>query len=102
MRSAGSRTAVARPQRTARTVEDEVSPMPAVRLRLTQAQACHGITVVTADGEIDFDTASFLEGTLATAESRRVVLDLAKVTFMDSSGINAVLRVHNTLTGGDG
>jgi anti-sigma B factor antagonist len=46
-------------------------------------------------GELDLDTAPRLEETLATlrAEGRpRLVLDLRKLTFMDSTGLRLVIR----------
>lgn len=48
-------------------------------------------------GEVDMATASVLEARLATAERHahlEMVVDLAKVTFMDSSGVHALVRAE--------
>jgi anti-anti-sigma factor len=50
---------------------------------------------VTPIGEVDILTASELPRKLATLRGReplRVVFDLSRVTFIDSSGINALVR----------
>jgi anti-anti-sigma factor len=50
---------------------------------------------VTPIGELDILTASELPRTLAALRGReplRVVFDLSRVTFIDSSGINALVR----------
>ena len=54
--------------------------------------------VVTAGGELDMDTATLLHHQLAaqvTQGRTNLVLDLAGVPFMDSSGLNIVLRAMN-------
>ncbi|WP_290057657.1 STAS domain-containing protein [Amycolatopsis solani] len=51
-----------------------------------------GVTVLTMAGEIDLLTVPEFAATLATCTEGPVVLDLTAVTFLDSSGINAVLR----------
>ena len=51
-------------------------------------------TVVGVGGEIDMDTTPMLEDLLqevVDAGARHVVLDLAGVTFMDSSGLNLLV-----------
>jgi anti-anti-sigma factor len=51
------------------------------------------VVVVAANGDLDLSTAPELEHALVTAqaEGRDVVLDLRGVTFMDSSGLRAIL-----------
>jgi stage II sporulation protein AA (anti-sigma F factor antagonist) len=56
------------------------------------------IQVITLTGEIDTDTAAVLTQALAATSEDCVVLDLSHVTFMDSAGINTLLRAHRTLT----
>jgi anti-anti-sigma factor len=60
--------------------------------------------VVYAAGEIDASTLSALQGALAGAleQSSSVVLDMGGVTFMDSSGLGALLGSHRAAqqTGG--
>ncbi|MFI0514932.1 STAS domain-containing protein [Streptomyces sp. WSLK1-5] len=56
-----------------------------------------GITVLGVDGEIDHDNVSGLTRALPPAEAaegRRVVVDLSRVTFMDSSGVNALITAY--------
>jgi stage II sporulation protein AA (anti-sigma F factor antagonist) len=58
------------------------------------------IAVVRAEGEIDLSNAEELAGALASSQctdSDGVVLDLAGVPFMDSSGLRAVLVASNEL-----
>ncbi len=54
-----------------------------------------GLVVVTVGGDLDVDTATALRQQLADQlrEGRRhIVLDLTGVPFMDSSGLNIILR----------
>jgi anti-anti-sigma factor len=63
------------------------------RLVVTMDQGA-GIAVVTARGEVDLDTASLLDAALREAldtRSRLLVVDLAGVTFLSSSGLAALL-----------
>ncbi|GAA2458456.1 STAS domain-containing protein [Streptomyces glaucus] len=56
-----------------------------------------GITVVTVRGEIDHHTADPLRQALTPpdgAAGPRTVADLSGVTFMDSSGINALIAAY--------
>jgi len=59
-----------------------------------------GIRVVALAGEIDHHTAETLRRALdAHGEScPRVVADMGKVTFMDSSGINIFIAAHRALS----
>ncbi|WP_329530540.1 STAS domain-containing protein [Streptomyces sp. NBC_01450] len=57
-------------------------------------------TVIAVRGEVDLDNAAELDEALAAASRAcqgSVVLDLAGVTFLDSTTINVVLRAHGTL-----
>ena len=56
--------------------------------------------LVTVSGELDLATAPRLEAifeALEPAPSDRVVVDLAAVTFLDSSGIRALVRAKRRL-----
>lgn len=55
-----------------------------------------GAAVVALAGECDLSVRDKLTGVLLTAvaESRVVVVDLAGLTFLDSSGIHALVRAH--------
>ncbi|GAA3890944.1 hypothetical protein GCM10023084_49430 [Streptomyces lacrimifluminis] len=72
---------------------------PSGRLRITHTTA-KGIRLVSLHGEIDHHVRDALSQALlpaATAEhegSHRIVADLSGVTFLDSSGINVFLQVH--------
>ncbi|MFF3659156.1 STAS domain-containing protein [Streptomyces olivochromogenes] len=57
-------------------------------------------TVIAVRGEVDLDNAGELDEALAAAGRGcpgAVVLDLAAVTFLDSTTINVVLRAHGLL-----
>jgi stage II sporulation protein AA (anti-sigma F factor antagonist) len=59
-----------------------------------------GIRVLTLAGEIDRDTGQTLRQALdaSGAPRPRIVVDLSRVTFMDSTGINIFVAAHRTLT----
>jgi anti-anti-sigma factor len=51
--------------------------------------------VITLSGELDIASAQMLEATLADAcgeGAEQIVLDMAGIDFMDSMGLNAILR----------
>lgn len=57
--------------------------------------------VVAVHGEVDLLTAPSLEAALAQADGRvasRVVLDLADLRFIDSTGIHVLVAAHNQAT----
>ncbi|MGE5288932.1 MAG: STAS domain-containing protein [Micromonosporaceae bacterium] len=59
-----------------------------------------GEATVTVRGEIDISTAGILAGRLAAVIGRgprRLVIDMAGVDFMDSSGLHALIRVRAAL-----
>lgn len=63
------------------------------RLAVVRTDA-DGITVLGLDGEIDHQSVSGLTRALAPADAaagQRIVIDLGRVTFMDSSGVNALI-----------
>ncbi|MFF4316198.1 STAS domain-containing protein [Streptomyces sp. NPDC001507] len=66
------------------------------RLSLTCSHT-GGVRVLTACGEIDLDSAPQLLDALTAdgAAAPLTVLDLSDVTFMDSSGINALIAAHH-------
>ncbi|MFD9392269.1 STAS domain-containing protein [Streptomyces sp. NPDC060000] len=59
-----------------------------------------GIRVLTLAGEIDRDTGQTLRQALdaSGAPRPRIVVDLSRVTFMDSTGINLFIAAHRSLT----
>ncbi|TLQ42979.1 STAS domain-containing protein [Streptomyces marianii] len=65
-----------------------------------------GTALVTIRGELDVDTATLLHHHLANQAlhgRRHLVLDLSAVGFMDSSGLNVLIRATREIraTGGD-
>ncbi|MFD4574798.1 STAS domain-containing protein [Streptomyces sp. NPDC058417] len=60
------------------------------------------VRVVTLHGEIDHDTAAVLRGGLLPHDDHpgplRIIADFSAVTFMDSSGINVLVDVHQRAT----
>ncbi|GGY71875.1 MULTISPECIES: STAS domain-containing protein [Streptomyces] len=58
-----------------------------------ETDACD-VRVLRWSGELDMDTAESLYAqAVAEPSGGRLVLDLSRVTFMDSMGLNALLRV---------
>lgn len=58
------------------------------------------MVVVAVEGEIDMATApALLECLTAAGDTRpaQLVVDLADVTFLDSSGLNVLMRAHTLL-----
>ncbi|MFF0107825.1 STAS domain-containing protein [Streptomyces hirsutus] len=66
--------------------------------------AADGIRVIHPTGEIDHHTCGQLQQALntLTADRPRVVVDLSRVTFMDSSGINILIAAYKNVTAADG
>ncbi|MDQ0681115.1 anti-anti-sigma factor [Streptomyces achromogenes] len=66
--------------------------------------ATDSIRVLTLAGEIDYDTSPPLRQALDASGTRRprIVVDLSRVTFMDSTGINLFIAAHRSLTQADG
>ncbi|MFE3169518.1 STAS domain-containing protein [Streptomyces sp. NPDC059224] len=64
-----------------------------------------GVTVLGLRGEIDYETVGALARAMPPADptaGSRVVVDLSGVTFMDSSGINALIAAHQVTRAGQG
>lgn len=81
--------------------EEPDGPGPAARAdRLTVASnTVRGIAVLTPAGELDLNSVDTLRRALdeAAATCTQVVLDLHRLTFMDSAGINLFLTAHRSL-----
>ncbi|MEU5366711.1 STAS domain-containing protein [Streptomyces sp. NPDC005925] len=73
--------------------------------RLTvRATTTDDIRVLTVSGEIDHHTGDHLRQALDVSDTARprIVIDLSRVTFMDSSGINILIVTYQTVTEADG
>jgi anti-sigma B factor antagonist len=73
---------------------------PPADFRCTQSDGGLGVVWVRVAGELDIASASQLAQTLAHAEgrARRVVLDLRELTFMDTSGVHAIVDASVSAT----
>jgi anti-anti-sigma factor len=74
-------------------VDVAFDPEPDVSYPVREVAGC---SVVAAAGELDLWTCPALRRALylAAESSRRLVVDLTRVTFLDSSGIGALLDAH--------
>lgn len=52
---------------------------------------------VTAQGELDIETVPQLIHKIETIPAEAIIIDMSQVTFMDASGVNALLRTHKSL-----
>jgi anti-sigma B factor antagonist len=81
------------PSKLLRLVTKQVPPEASVSSTLASND---GEVVVLVVGEIDMATAPLFADALARAshDGRGIVVDLAGVSFMDSQGVNALVRAH--------
>src|SRR3979409_2393089 len=78
-------------------------PGPARPFAATALTTDYGV-LVTVTGELDIATAPQLREALTArpAEGGLIVVDLTPVTFMDSTGLEAIVRLHTALAGAGG
>lgn len=79
-----------------------IPPIPGLTVRRTEDD---GILVVTLEGELDLGTVGELEAAFGGAlddAGARVLLDLAPLAFIDSTGLAAIIRAHRAVTGAGG
>ena len=57
-----------------------------------------GVARLSLSGELDVATAPRLEEALSNADGVVVILDLRRLTFMDSSGLHTILSAHARLS----
>lgn len=57
------------------------------------------VQTVVLRGELDVANAGRVKRALLSAESQRVVVDLSGLSFIDSSGLTALIHAHNAITG---
>jgi len=69
----------------------------AAALTIGVARDADGAATVTIRGDLDLGAASTLVGVIdeIVAATSSVTLDLAGVTFLDSSGLGAMLKLHS-------
>ncbi|MET8029837.1 STAS domain-containing protein [Streptomyces avermitilis] len=75
------------------------------RLSVTRSTTTDGITVLALQGEVDFTTGREIQYELLLPNddaTPRTVVDLSRVTFMDSTGINALIGAHRAATAAQG
>lgn len=73
------------------------------RLTITSTDGSDGARILAVTGELDAHTASDLEASLeGLASDSDVVLDLAALDFMDSSGLRVIITVNRRLADGGG
>ncbi|MFF2997993.1 STAS domain-containing protein [Streptomyces sp. NPDC057950] len=75
--------------------------MESPRLSATRSTTAEGIAVLALRGEIDFTTGTEVQRALLGPDGEaaaRTVVELSQVTFMDSSGINALIGAHHAAT----
>ncbi|MGW6536477.1 STAS domain-containing protein [Streptomyces sp. NPDC055051] len=73
-------------------------PMPG-QLVFTTSTTPDGIHIAHLSGEIDHVTAAaFRESLEVPGPAPRIVADLSRISFMDSSGINIIISTHRDLT----
>jgi anti-anti-sigma factor len=66
-----------------------------------RAERRDGVARISAHGELDLQTVSLLDRALEAVdqfELARVVLDLTDLSFVDSTGVHAILRAHTRAT----
>jgi anti-anti-sigma factor len=94
------RSSGAAPPRRSGQSDVDKSTEPAL-LRVVIDQSGNGLSIVALAGELDLSTIPRLEGRLLD-EIRgqdRVVVDLTRLTFIDSSGIGLLIKAHQTANG---
>jgi anti-sigma B factor antagonist len=72
---------------------DELDESPPLRC---EVETKPDVTVLTVSGEIDMDTAADLTEamTRALTHSKHLVVDLADVSFIDSTGLRSLVDIH--------
>jgi anti-anti-sigma factor len=66
-----------------------------------RAERRDGVARISAYGELDLETVPLLERTLEAVDQlqpARVVLDFTDLSFVDSTGVHAILRAHTRAT----
>ena len=56
-----------------------------------------GVAVIRLEGEVDLANADNVQDAVAATTARGVVLDVTAVSYLDSSGLRAIVRGHRQL-----
>ncbi|MDH6622523.1 anti-anti-sigma factor [Streptomyces sp. LBL] len=78
----------------------DIPDVPGHGMLVVTRDTIDGVTVLSGHGEIDSGSAPVLRDALPPADQSagpRIVIDLSRVTFMDSSGINALVSAHQSV-----
>ncbi|MCX4430789.1 STAS domain-containing protein [Streptomyces mirabilis] len=78
-----------------------MTTMEPPRLSVTRFTTADGIVVLALRGEVDLTTGAEIQRALLGPDgeaTRHTVMDLSQVTFMDSTGINALIGAHQAAT----
>lgn len=76
--------------------DDTIGPEVTEQLEITSSERS-GWTVLTATGEIDLASVDYLQSALDAAFAKvdpQVVIDLSAVSFLDSTGLRALIGAH--------
>jgi anti-sigma B factor antagonist len=79
--------------------------MRTTEFQINSATLGRGVQIVSLGGEVDVHTAPRLDEEIAGAMengARRVVVDLAGASFIDSTVVGVLLRAHQRLLGDEG
>jgi anti-anti-sigma factor len=63
-------------------------------VRLTERWPAAGVAEIEVEGELDLSVADQLQEAIDRAESAATLIDLARCSFIDSTGIAVILRAH--------
>jgi anti-sigma B factor antagonist len=80
---------------------DFEKPVERDLLRVEIEQSGNGLSIVALAGELDLSTSPRLEGRLLEElhQYESVVVDLTRLTFIDSTGIGLLIKAHQTADG---
>jgi len=90
----GALRAVAREERPGTYGDGEVSRRFSLRV-----SEDNGIAIVSLSGELDLWEEDHVRDEISAIHSGNIVLDLAELTFLDASGLSAILTARRAVTG---
>jgi anti-sigma B factor antagonist len=84
-------------------LESPVTPTGLPRFRVDRRDLEAGFCILAVEGEVDLATAPVLRSALvelSERETRRIVIDLSEVTYMDSTGLGVLVGAQRRLPAG--